>query len=73
MRSLVRFTGSMRQGCAGGFDAQQVIQVRSRPSGRPPDALVGRRLILALVAVASVLLGCCVPVALVPGLVAKPA
>src|SRR5690554_6958445 len=38
----------MRQGCAGGFDSQQVIQVRSRPGGRPPDALVGRRLILAL-------------------------
>lgn len=38
----------MRQGCAGGFDAQQVIQVRSRPIGRPPDALGGRRLILAL-------------------------
>lgn len=48
MRSLVRLTGSMRQGCAGGFDAQQVIQVRSRPHGRPPDALGGRRLILAL-------------------------
>lgn len=48
MRSLVRFTGSMRQGCAGGFDSQQVIQVRSRPHGRPPDALGGRRLILAL-------------------------
>src|SRR5690606_11071096 len=38
----------MRQGCAGGFDSQQVIQVRSRPHGRPPDALGGRRLILAL-------------------------